>query len=309
MDQQHENANLLSLSVDIFNCLLLGSYFFLTILNPDRIPNWRSHASDILLILMVYIFLVYLLRLISWHSLYTYLHIILVIGLFSFVFQVVGPLQHILFANWLDAYLISIENYLYGSELSLLLQQITHPVLTEWMMFAYVIYVPLIPAVALICYFSAGKIAAESYLLTFALTNALCYFGFILFPVATPLFYMPEAYHVPLDGWVFTWCGEWIRATQHYPGGGLPSPHTAASTVMLLYLYRYKRSIFYIVLPIVLSIYIATVYGRYHYIWDAILGILTAFVAYRTGFYFVRIISSLQLIGKKVPELDSSYQS
>ena len=45
---------------------------------------------------------------------------------------------------------------------------------------------------------------------------------------------------------------------------------------MLVMLYRYNRSLFYVALPTFLILYVATVYGRYHYAWDGIAGILSA---------------------------------
>jgi membrane-associated phospholipid phosphatase len=149
------------------------------------------------------------------------------------------------------------------------------------MMFAYVFYVPLLPLVAFACYIISGRKAGELYLFNISTVFALCFCGFILLPLKTQLFYMPEAYSIPLEGGIFAQAGEWIRATQHFPGGALPSPHTAASTVMLIFTYRYARKYLYLVLPIVITIYVATVYGRYHYIWDSITGIITAMLTVR----------------------------
>ncbi|MCZ6776284.1 MAG: hypothetical protein O7D34_07500, partial [Ignavibacteria bacterium] len=53
-------------------------------------------------------------------------------------------------------------------------------------------------------------------------------------------------------------------------------PHCAAGTVMLAMLYRYNRKLFYPAVPVLISLYVATVYGRYHYTADGIAGILAA---------------------------------
>jgi len=184
-------------------------------------------------------------------------------------------MQQIFHDRWYDDILLKMENSITGSETSLLLQYITTPILTEWMMFAYVIYVPLLPLVAFLCYKESGRFAGENYLLALAVVNSFCFIGFILLPVQTPMFYRPELYSVPLDGGIFSWAGEWMRANQHYVGGALPSPHTAASTVMLIFISRYASKYKYYLLPIVFTIYIATIYGRYHYAWDSMAGIIT----------------------------------
>jgi hypothetical protein len=48
---------------------------------------------------------------------------------------------------------------------------------------------------------------------------------------------------------------------------------------MWLMAYRYHRPSFYVITPIVLSLYVSTFYGRYHYVTDAIVGIAAAFFA------------------------------
>jgi membrane-associated phospholipid phosphatase len=199
--------------------------------------------------------------------------------LYSFLFQAVGGYQHLIFSGWMDQMLISWEESIYGIELSLLMQHIVTPPLTEWMMFTYMIYVPLLPAVAFFCYRSAGADGATEYLLALATGYTVCYIGFILFPVASQLYYYPEQYTVPLEGGFFTWCGEWLRANGHYAGGSIPSPHCAAGTVMMLMLYRYNRAAWAATLPIVLTIYVAIVYARYHYVADGLAGILVGVLA------------------------------
>jgi len=65
----------------------------------------------------------------------------------------------------------------------------------------------------------------------------------------------------------------------HFAGGSIPSPHTAAATIMWVMAYRYHRPSFWILSPIILSLYISTFYGRYHYVTDAVVGIVVAFLA------------------------------
>ena len=272
--------DLIELSVDLFNISFILLLLLLTFSNPSAVPAWQAHALKILIVLLLYPVVAYGIKKISHELIHISLHIVLVVGLYSFLFQAVAPLQHIIHPGWMDASVIAMETMVFGSELSLYLEQFTFPLLTEWMMFAYVIYVPLVPVIAFICYFSEGIPHVDRCLLTLVISYAVCFIGFVIYPVATPQFYMPEAYQISLKGWIFTWFGEWIRENQHNPGGGLPSPHTAASTVMLFFMYKYNRTIFYILLPVIITLYISTAYARYHYISDAILGIIAAFVVY-----------------------------
>jgi len=70
-----------------------------------------------------------------------------------------------------------------------------------------------------------------------------------------------------------------MRSNLHYVGGTIPSPHAAAATIMWLMAYRYHRPSFYILTPVVLSLYVSTFYARYHYVTDAVVGIAVAFLA------------------------------
>ncbi len=198
---------------------------------------------------------------------------------YAYLFGAVAPLQHIVSSEWMDPYVLDLEQYLFGVQPTLWLERFTTPWLTEWMMFSYVIYVPLYPLLCGIIYFTRGELPMEEYFFALGITNILCDVGFILFPVASPLYFIPEVYSVPLDGYLFTTLGELMRSQLHYAGGSIPSPHAAAATIMWIMAYRYHRLSFHILTPIILSLYISTFYGRYHYVTDAVVGVLVAFVA------------------------------
>ena len=198
---------------------------------------------------------------------------------YAYLFGAVDKRQLILQGQWMDEYVIDAEQYIFGVQPTLWLQHITAPPLTEWMMFAYVIYVPMYPILCGIIYYLRGEVAMEDYLFTLGFTNILCDIGFILFPVAGPMATIGDLYSVPLKGYVFTFFGELMRSNVHFVGGNLPSPHTAAATIMWVMAYRYHRPSFYILTPVVLSLYLSTFYLRYHFVTDAVVGIIVAFVA------------------------------
>lgn len=207
---------------------------------------------------------------------------------YAFLFGAVDKLQLIFHSEWLDYYVLDFEQWLFGVQPTLWSQQFTTPWLTEWMMFSYVIYVPLYPILCGIIYFTRGELPMEEYFFTLGLTNILCDVGFILFPVASPMYYIKELYTLPLDGYVFTYLGELMRSYLHFAGGSIPSPHAAAATIMWIMAYRYHRPSFYVMAPVVLSLYVSTFYGRYHYLTDAVVGILVAIVALALAPVFMR---------------------
>ena len=198
---------------------------------------------------------------------------------YAYLFGAVDALQHIIHKGWLDTEVLDMEQAIFGVQPTLWLQSYITPALTEWLMFTYVIYIPLYPALCGIIYCTKGELAMEDYFFTLGLTNIFCDIGFILFPVAGPLPIIGHLYTTKLDGYIWTWLGEAIRSNLHYVGGSIPSPHSAAATIMWVMAYRYHRTSFWILAPIVLSLYVSTVYCRYHYVTDAVVGVATAFVA------------------------------
>lgn len=198
---------------------------------------------------------------------------------YAYLFGAVANLQLIIHGRWLDDLVLDFEQYVFGVQPTLWIEHFTTPWLTEWMMFSYVIYVPLYPVLCGIIYYKHGEAPMEEYFFTLGLTNILCDVGFILFPVASPMYWIKDLYTVPLDGYVWTALGEFMRGNLHYAGGSIPSPHAAAATIMWVMAYRYHRPTFWIISPIIVTLYISTFYGRYHYLTDAVVGIAVAGLA------------------------------
>ena len=198
---------------------------------------------------------------------------------YAYLFGAVDKFQLLIHGEWMDYYVTDFEQWVFGVQPTLWLEDFISKPLTEWMMFSYVIYVPMYPVLCGIIYYLRGELAMEDYFFTLGFTNILCDIGFILFPVASPMYYIKQLYTVPLDGWVWTFLGECMRKYLHFAGGSIPSPHTAAATIMWVMAYRYHRPSFWILSPIVLSLYISTFYCRFHYVTDAVVGIAVAFLA------------------------------
>jgi len=55
-----------------------------------------------------------------------------------------------------------------------------------------------------------------------------------------------------------------------------PSLHVGISFVVWLYAYRNSRRLFWILMPLVLSLWVSTVYLRFHYLVDCVMGLILA---------------------------------
>lgn len=246
------------------------------IFSPGRILNPTGTAVTLVAALLGYATLKWVVRKTKIPPLASALEVVAVLGLAGILFGQSLNFQQLFHSGWKDDELIALEMRIFGFEGSLALQPFTSPLLTEWMMFSYVIYFPLLPVLAWLSYRGGGPERTREYICALVLCWLCCYAGFLLYPVASPLFHYPEKFTVPLEGGTFTWLGEWGREHLHRKGGALPSPHCAAATVILVYGWKYRRWWGIVLTPVILSLYVSTVYGRYHYTSDAITGIITA---------------------------------
>lgn len=208
-----------------------------------------------------------------------FLRMAAVLTAYAYFFECVDGLQLILHGRWLDEAVLRAEHSVFGVQPTLWLERFISKPLTEWLMFSYVVYLPMYLTICALITRLRGPLALEDYFFTLGLSNLICDMGFILFPVAGPLFFMGGQFTVPLRGFVWTWLGNAIHQYTHFPGGSIPSPHCANATVMWIMAYRYVRPVFWVLLPIVPSLYVSTVYGRYHYATDAAAGVAAAFLA------------------------------
>lgn len=191
-------------------------------------------------------------------------------------------LAFIAWPAWQDRSLIALEKTLFGGAPTVWLQAFVRPGLTEWMMFAYVFYFALYPIVTAVLFFRHGEAVFEGFLFTLAFNNIACNLLYPVYPVNNPVAGLGALHTVPLEGYAATAVAELMRASMT-PGGGMPSGHAAATTIMLLAAFKHERRLFYPLLPLGLSLIASTVYGRFHYLSDSLAGVGLAFVCWRAA--------------------------
>ena len=281
----------LKAGLQVTDAAVLGSLLLFAIL----ILVFRNRIADPMILLArtgfwaaVYVGSIYLLPLMRNRILYFLVRAGAMQIMIYELFLICQRLQLIWVRHWQDAALLGWEKAIFGVQPTVWLQRFISPPLTEWLMFTYVLYAFLYPILGALIYFIRGERPLEDYWLTLVLVILACSIGFMIFPIAGPLHHIADAYSVPLRGGFFTAWGENIRTTIHEIGSNLPSPHCAIATVMWLMLYRYIRPAFYILAPVVISLYISTFYLRFHYISDTVFGILTGLLAMIAAPTFVR---------------------
>jgi membrane-associated phospholipid phosphatase len=216
-------------------------------------------------------------RLIRWAHDFSPLFFIL------FVFDSLGYLIQYLQPD-IDPVLIRMDYWLFGAHPTLWLQRWITPWLTDLLSLAYATYYFLAIVLILVLYNREQKPGLYESIFVFVLGYYLSYIGYLLFPAIGPRFTMTELYTVPLDGGAIT---DFLRDTlnnlEHNKRDCMPSGHTEIALITLGLAFRHTRKLFYIYLPMVLGLILATVYLRYHYVVDVLAGAFLAAICLAIG--------------------------
>jgi len=149
------------------------------------------------------------------------------------------------------------------------LQAIVTPALSEWMVFCYSFYAVLYPLGLGVAY-AQDRASFRRLAFMVTLTLAAGYATYTFMPAVGPAF--TEKFSVDLHAYYFGWMKDELMDKYRVPRDCFPSLHTAISLVFLFHAYRYTRRLFWFLLPIVVSIPLACLYLRYHYLADVLAG-------------------------------------
>jgi membrane-associated phospholipid phosphatase len=151
------------------------------------------------------------------------------------------------------------------------------------MQFSYMTYFLFLVILPAILYVQNQRTAFWAVMASTAIAHYSVYVIAVLFPVESPYFALASLHLAPLTGGAFTATIQFIERFGRVHGAAFPSAHVAGSMVALLAARRYKPWLFWICLPLFLSMCVATVYGRYHYLADVLAGIAVGAVGGALG--------------------------
>lgn len=286
------SRTIFGLQVKLTDVLILGVlvlYSLLAPLYPSRVRgSWLGLILANLLAALIFLGLNFVAQKTSSRNLRFVLRTLSVQLMILYIYSASLRLQLIFFPQWHDNMVVDLEASILGVQPTVWIQRFITPWLTEWMMFCYVFYVPVYPILSFLIYRRHGEEQNEDYLFHVGLAIILCTLGFMMFPVAGPMRFIGDLHTVPLRGYFFTAASEFIRGRIHTPGGTIPSIHCAAATIMWWTSYRYSRPTFIVLAPVILSLYVSTVYGRFHYVIDVVAGIAAAFLTIALGAVLIK---------------------
>jgi membrane-associated phospholipid phosphatase len=157
--------------------------------------------------------------------------------------------------------------------------------LSEYLHLCYLSYVIVIPSVAAYWYVSGRRAVFGELLLMLSTALLGSYLFFILLPVDSP-YYLSPRLGPPLSGHFFFDLVHQMSARGGARGGAFPSAHVSGAVVVSLVAWRHQRRLAYLLVPFTGSLMIATVYGRFHYVLDALAGAALA-IAVVAGYRYL----------------------
>lgn len=201
--------------------------------------------------------------------------------LFTFLYEETGYLVHLFSSRWFDPEVINFEYRLTGTVPSVWLAEHARPWLTEIVMAGYFSYYFIIPLGALVLWGKGKKGDFQRMILSVCIGFFVSYAGFLLFPVEGPRYHIPHLHPPPVDGPFFYKLVRFVIDKGAIHGGCMPSSHVAVAVLVLMSLYRGARGWFWALLPLVTGLAVGTVYGRFHYASDVVVGLAIAPLAFQ----------------------------
>jgi membrane-associated phospholipid phosphatase len=207
--------------------------------------------------------------------------------LMSFFYRASGLLVEVVVPRFFDGAVTGLERTLFGIDPSLWLDAHPSVFLTEVLTAFYCTYYFLIPGLAVTLLFSRRDDDIKKFMTATCATFFISYLAFIFLPVAGPRFYFADLYQHKLVGVLFRPLADFIMDNAAFRGGAMPSSHVAVAVVAAFFAVRaYGRKAWFIV-PVVVGLALGTVYGRYHYAIDVVIGaIIAGVVLYATIKYY-----------------------
>ncbi len=172
-------------------------------------------------------------------------------------------------------WLVALDAQIFGLQPCVWAERFITPGLTELMQFLYLNFFWIAPST------SVALLLQRRYPEFRATTTGViaCFFiGYALyvaFPAAPPRLVLVAEFTKNLRGYPVGFSSLSAGAFALLPTdsrAAFPSLHTAASTVALVYAWRYLRTWFWVLLPFVVGLWASTIYLRHHYFVDLVAG-------------------------------------
>lgn len=222
------------------------------------------------------------------NSLHRILRLLYPVLLFTFFYRATGGLMFILFDSFLDVHITSFEYSIFGVNPTLFIDQnLLTPWLTEPISLCYLGYYFMVPVFFIVLYIKKDYEIIKNAMSAVCLTFFLSYLLFFLYPVEGPRWFFAGQYVNAIEGPLFRRLVEVVINNGAVRGGCMPSSHFGVALVITLYCFKYYRSKAWLIGLLTTGVAIGTVWGRFHYVSDVIvgglIGLVVTLVIWRSG--------------------------
>ncbi len=201
--------------------------------------------------------------------------------LFGIFYRTTGGIMFLVFDNFFDYQLVALEAAMYGLEPTQYIDKyLLSPILNEVFSFCYFCYYLMIPVFLTSLFVRKDYGVIKRYLTAAAITYAVSFLIFSLYPVEGPRWHFEGQYLNKIDGYLFRHLVEMVIANGAVRGGCMPSSHIAIALVIMMFCFKHYRIWGWVLLPINIGLAIGTVWGRFHYVTDVYVGIAIGLAAY-----------------------------
>jgi membrane-associated phospholipid phosphatase len=188
-----------------------------------------------------------------------------------------GDATHLLTTHDRDRELIALDRRLFGFQASVALQHYVRPWLTAWMQFAYAYHIWNIPVVACFLYLFRPRARFREMMCGVLVVSFFGLLGYLFVPAIGPMYTLRDQFTVPLSQPLDVLSRQiefmdYARVLRDC----FPSLHVGISFVAWLYAWRNSKALGMFLSPLILSLWISTVYLRYHYLVDCVAGFILA---------------------------------
>lgn len=193
---------------------------------------------------------------------------------------------HFVNSNDVHFQLNAIDEWMFGVSPTVWAEKFYTPWLTDWLSFAYMNYFWITVILVMYMYYKQE----DRQFRTVMLTMMLCYYGgymlYIMFPAAPPRLALADQYTINIfkgTSLISDSARKVVNISSSSARGAFPSLHCTITFLTLGMAWRFHKGLFWIFLPIGISLIVATVYLRHHYVIDIFAGlVLCIFVWYLT---------------------------
>ena len=191
-----------------------------------------------------------------------------------------GKLTQMVFQQYFDETVIRWEKRVFKGMPSLeLSDRFPSIILSEILHLCYFSYYVIAVFLAAWLYFGGRIIPFQETVFAETLTFNLSLLCYPFLPATGPR-YLFEKIQGKLSNGFFFRLTHSIVSRGSSKGTAFPSSHVSLSVIVLLYALRYDSTAFLILLPMCIGLALGTVYGRFHYVIDVLVGAVLAGIVF-----------------------------